>query len=447
MKKFTSVLLVLSFVVSLPFVVRAQEGSEESTAADASYSEEVTAEELGETETEINTATEEEAQAVEETGTLIEIGNTTADETTVVVRTTEEDGTVEDVTLEIETEEDDIENNDGQESDLDEWIAGDSITYEAEENTNSGSTQAIRVRNHAIRGTDVGRNGWITAIRTDENEVDVVWGKDTYTLNLDGAKLVAGVKNPATISDLKVGDRVRARVYEDSDGNKLTWNTKILVVLRRGNVLFMRVTRWVARGQITYLPENPTIPTTITIEILPSKFYEKSDVNNLIGAPGEKIDVYIDETTHMRRKYMGRSLLKEFSEGDTVQVIGRINEDTGVLHAKYIRNTDIQVLGVARHIGVVTMVSASSSTITATDSATAKEWTIKVSSATELQKQGEDIALTDIVAGDKIRVIGSANKRLMTINAKKVIVLGDRPMVVNKRVMELKEKRKQTKAQ
>src|SRR3989338_9703412 len=237
MKKFTSVLLVLSFVVSLPFVVRAQEGSEESTAADASYSEEVTAEELGETETEINTATEEEAQAVEETGTLIEIGNTTADETTVVVRTTEEDGTVEDVTLEIETEEDDIENNDGQESDLDEWIEGDSITYEAEENTNSGSTQAIRVRNHAIRGTDVGRNGWITAIRTDENEVDVVWGKDTYTLNLDGAKLVAGVKNPATISDLKVGDRVRARGYEDRDGNKLTWNTKIPVVLRRGNYL------------------------------------------------------------------------------------------------------------------------------------------------------------------------------------------------------------------
>ena len=422
MKKLLTSLIFAAWLLTLAGPVLAVDEVSEAS----SDLEEVTAEDLGATASQINGATQEATETITETGTLIEIGNTTAEETTVIVRVTAEDGTTEDNTVEIETAQVDLETAEGTESDLNDWIAGDQLTYQATENTNSGSIDATKIKNRSLSRSQRGKNGWITAIRPAEQKIDVTWQGATYTLNLTSAKIVAGVKNPATINDLKVGDRIRGRVVEDNDGNAKTWDAKIVVVLRRGNTLFMRVTRWVVPGKIVEMDENPTVPTTILMEISESKFYQKGDVNNLVGAPGEQKEVYIDENTKLRRRYFGRSLIGEFSEGDIIQVIGRLNETTGKLEAQFIRDTNIQVLGVARRIGVVKAIDLAKGQISATVAATSVAWQVNVGSDTKIYKQGKEATLADVAIGDKIRVLGTANRRLNLVAAKKIVILRDK---------------------
>lgn len=432
MKKTFALVTMLSLLVGFPGIATAQDVSGQTEAI-----VEVTAEDLGATTAEINNATSEEAVPVTETGTLVEIGNTTADETTVIVRVTEPDGTTEDKTVEIAQEATTVVAGDGSDTELSDWIAGDQITVQAEENTNSGSIRAKKVINRAIHRRLRGQNGWITAIRADENEIDVSWQNKVYTLNVANARMVAGVKSSATINDLKVGDRIRARVEADGDGSELTWNAKIVVVLRRGKALFMRVTRWVVQGEIVSIDENPTIPTTITVKILKSRFHEEGDVNNLIGSPGDTLDVSITDQTNVRRRYFGKALITEFSEGDRVQVIGRLNESTGKLDAKVVRNASIQKLGVAHIVSTVASVDTTNNTLQAKPRSSETTWTVKLASGAKVRKSGEEITLSDVHVGDKIRVSGVANRKTKTVEAKQVVVLVPRE-VVKEKLKEMK---------
>ncbi len=380
-----------------------------------------------ETEADINEATEEETETVSTTGMLIEIGNTTAENTTIIVRTTDEYGTTEDVTLEIEKDTS-IQEDDYTSADLSDWIAGDQITFTADKYKNSGALVAQKVRNRSFKSWHKGRNGWIKKINTEANTIDVEWAGKIYTINLENARIVAGLKNPASIDDLKIGDRVRGRVLEDADGNPLTWDAKILVVLRRGNDLFMRVTRWVVPGVITSIPEDLSLPATIEMEVLPSKFYEKGDVNNLIGAPGTKVLVDITEDTKLRRRYLGKAQLSEFSEGDKIRVIGRRDESTGNIVAKFIKNNSIQKLGVAYRLGKVTSIDENAKSFTvevrSKNRKYEKTWTIMTDDETIFKiRDVDEAAFEDIEVDDIIRVRGTANRVDRTVKANVVAVV------------------------
>lgn len=406
-----------------------------------------------ESESDINDADSEETRHITGTGTLIEIGNTTAEHTTLILRVPSSSGATEDITLEI-TEDTRIQKDNATIGDLSDWIAGDQITFTALEYTNSGALVALTVRNRSFKPFHYGRNGWIKAINAEANTVDVEWAGTIYTLDLAEAKLVAGVKNPATIADLQVGDRVRARVSDDGDGNRLTWTANILVVLRRGEDLFMRVTRWVVPGTITSIPEDTTLPTTIEVEVAESKFYEAGDVNNLVGAPGTLVMVDITEDTKLRRRYLGNSLLDEFTEGDSVQIIGRRDESTGHIVAQYIKNNDIQKLGVAYHLGTVTAVDTTAGTITATVRGNNAVWTVQTSAETTFHIRGtEEALLEDIIVGDTIRVRGIANRQTHIVDAHDVAVVthsvlkpdGDERLLeakerIEERVQKIKER-------
>ncbi|MFC1615466.1 hypothetical protein ACFL2L_01575, partial [Patescibacteria group bacterium] len=300
-KKTLSFLILATLIIGLPIlIVRAQENNDETdvTATDVGYSEEV-----------VNNATEEDNTEVETSGTLIEIGNTTAEETTIIVRVPDGDDGTTDETLQVDTHATQFINEDGEASDLSNWIAGDALKFTAEKNLNSGELTANKVRNRSMRQFQRGKNGWITEIRVEENEMDVTWANQIFTLNVAEARMVAGLKNPATINDFQVGDRIRSRVIDDGDQNPATWDAKIVVVLRRGETLFMRVTRWVIPAKIISMPDDPTVPTTITVEILPNKFHETGDVNNLIGNPGDTLEINIAEDTILRRRFLGKCFL------------------------------------------------------------------------------------------------------------------------------------------
>lgn len=420
------VALMLSLIIPLSLVSLA----EDEVAAENDVSTEVTAADLGASANQINNATLEQTETKTVTGTLIEIGNTTADNTTVIIRTTTASGQTEDQTVEVEPVTA-IQNASGGTSDLSDWIAGDQITYTADTYTNSGSIISKNLKNLAIKWFHQAKNGWVIAIRPDENELDVRWNNQTYTINTKDAHMVSGLNNPATLNDFKIGDRVRGRVIEDNDGNPLTWKAEILVVLRRGNDLFMRITRWVVPARIYSIPEDISLPTTIEVKILPSAFYQANDVNNLIGAPGDIIKVDINDSTHLVRKYFGKAYLKEFSEGDEVKIIGRRDETSGHLVAKYIKNNSIQKLGTPARLGKVDAINASADNNTGTINITLvntrqaiRNWTVNVLSWTKIYKAGELITINDIQVGDVIRARGGTlNSNTFTINAATINVL------------------------
>ncbi|MGB0756949.1 MAG: hypothetical protein ACPGO5_00665 [Patescibacteria group bacterium] len=408
---FFSFLAAVMLVTALPVV------------AESDLNSEISAEEVGESSAEVNEADDEEAITVDRRGMLIEIGNTTAEQTTIIVRVGEGEEE-EDVTLEI-TSDTVLNTQSGTTADLSDWIAGDQIRFVAEEFQNSEQLVATKVWNLSFERRHKGRNGWIAAIRLDENEMDVEWADQIYTLDVSDARMVAGNVNPASLEDFEVGDRIRARVTEDGDGNNLTWDAEIVVVLRRGNDLFMRVTRWVVPGVIVAMPSDNTVPTTIDVEVLDSKFYEEGDVNNLVGAPGSIIQVDITEDTKLVRRFLGRTNLDEFSEGDVVRVIGRRDENTGHLVAKVVKNNNIQRLGVGNKIGSVVEVNEEDGTIVAelTHADVDGTYTVTVNGDTLVMKLGQEINLSDISEGDLIRVRGTYHRSDRNVVSNKVSVV------------------------
>ncbi|MFA6394234.1 MAG: hypothetical protein WCW25_05230 [Patescibacteria group bacterium] len=436
MKKFPmlSLLMVATLLTSYPAPVLGEDTA--ASAGDDSVAEvEVTADDTGLSGEAINSATAEETEKVETTGTMIEIGNTTAEETTVVVRVPDGQGGTTDETLQI-SKATGLTNDAGQKTGLDDWIAGDQLTFSAIKNKNSGEYIASRIKNRAMKKGFKGANGWIKEIRADKNEVDVIYGKVIYTLDVSAAKMVAGLKNPAAITDLLAGDRIRARIIEDNDGNGLTWDAKTLVVLRRGKTLFMKVSRWVVPGKIVSLPDDLSAADGVmVIEILPNKFYQKGDVNNLIGEPGEKLEVLINNKTQLRRRFMGKCLLGEFTEGDTVQVLGRLNEITGQLDAKMIRDNSIQKLGVATRVAKINSVNTANNTLTAVYGNSKKEFIVTLAKDGKVYERtatsSEDlktvtlktINFSDLISGRRIRIRGVANKRNAAIAAQTIVML------------------------
>ncbi len=443
-------LLTMLCAMAMPWsAVRAEDAIDssdptESIVATDQNSDGITAGDIGASSADVvNNATSEATEEETVSGTLIEIGNTTAEETTVVVRVTE-DGATQDVTLEVPTTDVKLMTDSGVKADLSDWIAGDQITFTARKYKNSGRLVAEMIRNRSFKGNNHGVNGWIKSINTDKNSIEVEWGDKVFTLSLSDAKMVAGVKNPAAITDLKVGDRVRCRVVDDGDKNNTTWKAKIVVVLRRGNDLFMRVTRWVIPATIVSLPTDLSLPTTIEAEVVESKFYQRGDVNNLIGEPGTRIYVNISSSTQLARRFLGKSLLSEFAVGDNIMIVGRRNEETGNIDAVVVRNDSIQALGVAQKTGLVTAVDPSANTVSVRLLPVVKGQetvTINVTTATKIFIDGKEMTLGDIEIGDVIKAKGVYNRLSRTVDAKTIgITSKDRFGTIKEKAQNLKEK-------
>lgn len=417
---------LMALLLALPSVAAEAVLYQEAAAtASLSVNADVTASDIGASEAELNNASEEVTVSEEETGMLIEIGNTTAENTTIIIRPNDAEGDDEDQTIEIDASTS-VLTDGGAAADLSDWIAGDQITYTVDHYTNSGAKVAKRLRNRSFKWNHRGKNGWIEAIRPEANEVDVTWNNNVYTLNTEEARMVVGKINPATLEDFEVGDRVRARVVDDGDGNTNTWDAQIFVALRRGDHLFMRVTRWVVDATVTMIPEDLTLPFTMEVEINPSKFFEEGDVNNLVGAPGETLMVDVYDTSNLRRRYLGKAFAVEFAEGDQVRIIGRRAEDTGHLVAKFIKNNSIQALGVANKLGRVTNVDLDNRKVEVNLVGTNRPWTIELGTDAVVSKDKSEVGLEGVKIDDVVRVRGTANRQTKKVQANKMHVLSVR---------------------
>jgi hypothetical protein len=241
--------------------------------------------------------------------------------------------------------------------DLLNWIPGDQVRVVGNLNKNTQTITANSLFNLSFIASQYdGFNGWITAIDKTASTFTYTWDNLSTTIKVStSTRIVSGLKNPATLADLKVGDRVRGRVFAN------TTDAKIVVVLRRGENLFMKIRTFVPNVELVRL-SSTVVPTTIQVKIIKTPGLKKNDVNNLIGTEGALITVNVTEDTILTRKYFGRTTLAEFQPGDNLRIVGRVNDD-GTIDAKLIKDNSIWQVNMFGHVGIVQSVNASSSYI------------------------------------------------------------------------------------
>lgn len=128
---------------------------------------------------------------------------------------------------------------------------------------------------------------------------------------------------------------------------------------------------------------------------------------------GTTYTVLIDEQTQLRRKFWGKSVLSEFSVGDSVSVVGLWEDDAKTtIRARLIKNLSIQMrYGV--FFGTVTEVTGSGFVM---DTVRRELQTVTVMDSTVYTNRREEtISKSDIIVGHRIRVRGLWNSTKSTI--------------------------------
>lgn len=290
---------------------------------------------------------EEETAAMNFAGVLIEIGTTEVPTTIIVGDNSDNTHYTVEVTATTRIRPVDLSN----------WIPGDQIRVVGELNENTNTVTASTLTNLSFNTSQFdGFNGWITEIDESASTFTYTWMQQEHTLRVtDRTRIVAGLINPASLADLNVGDRLRGRVFENSN------EARIVVILRRGSNLFMKIRTFVSNAKLVRL-SSTVVPTTIQVEIQPTPGLKANDINNLIGTEGTLVTVNVTEDTILTRKYFGRTTLAEFSPGDLLRIVGRVNDD-GTMDAKMIKNNSIWQTNIFGHVGVIQSINTAESYI------------------------------------------------------------------------------------
>lgn len=299
--------------------------------------------------TETNEAKLYEASAdIRFAGTLVEVGSTDIPTTLILRNASGTDYTVEVNTKTI------LGPKKGEETKLSDWIPGDQIKLIGKRNENTENIEAITLVNLSIKAENNGVNGWITLIDKEKKEIKYKWADKEYSLKYnDKTRFVVGGINPASADDLKINDRIRGRLIREAGVS----TAKIIVVLRRGEDLFMKIRTFRPNATLTRI-DSTIIPTTIQVRLEATPGLKKGDVNNLVGTEGDLVTVNITENTKIVRKYFGQTNLDNFTIGDKLSIVGRANDD-GTIDAKILKNNSLWKTNLLGHAGVVTEVNAS----------------------------------------------------------------------------------------
>ena len=336
-------------------------------------------------------------------GTLVEIGNTSNRYTTVVLRVISARGESSDETIEI-TPTTSLRNSAGQASTLNDWIAGDQLTIQAIRGEQSGYYRATRITNSSINRIVQSVNGWVTALDGVTNKISLSGDSQVTSLDLTGSRLVVGNQNPALLFDFRVGDRIRARVKKTSTNQA---QALIVVALRRGDNLFMRTTRWIIPATITEIPSDLTLPLTIQVRAMPSRFYQEGDINNIFGSSRALVSVVINDQTDLKRAYRGNLVVTELVEGDNVSIVGRWDELHHNFIADTVRDQSVQLLGSSYLYAQVSQVDLERRTVTAfawqNDHQT-ENWTLTFDDDSQFYREKNPFFAKDLLLGSIVRL-------------------------------------------
>ena len=309
-----------------------------------------------------------------------------------------------------------------QYTNLADWIPGDQIRVIGLRNENTNVIDAHIVANLSIKTvTDFGLNGWIDGIDETTGIIQVQWqGKMIPVHITESTHIVAGLKNPATLADLQIGDRVRGRLLKRVGED--VREAKILIVLRRGENLFMKVRTWVTRGQLVAL-DNITTPTRMQVKILVNKNLRAGDVNNLVGQVGDVRTVNVSTDTKLVTYNAGKMTLEDMVIGDRLLIVGRAN-DAGEIDARIIKDNTARAVSTQGYAG--TIVRIDPTTQSASIFWHGAVHRVDLNDARILSSVDGDksvLAVGDLRVGDRVRGRGTKNARLPIINCDLLVVV------------------------
>mgnify|MGYP001605375546 FL=1 len=372
-----------------------------------------------------NDATSESTTSIQFIGQLIELSSTEAP-TTIIVRDVNEGGEGwVDYTVDIDTETV-FGTWTGNTTVMSDWITGDWLSVKGIQNENTAVVTADVVINQSLNPTkEHGVNGWITAIDLTASTMTVQYdGVETVIRVTGNTHMVIPPMNPAALSDFLVGDRIRARLVSGTDDE-----ARIIVALRRGDEIFLKARTRAFYAELNDIQVNEDGSGIMTVTLVANPHLREGDVNNLIGTEGEERTVIFsaDETTFVR-KFNGETTPDEFSAGDSLMIVGRVNDDN-TISARLVKDADIWRTNASQRFGEVTAIDTSTNTITLsgrsghggnTLETTAflglrdrsgdegQTVTVTYSDSTTFTKDGETVSETTVVVGDRIRVRGTA---------------------------------------
>ncbi len=371
---------------------------------------------------------DEDQISVNIVGMLIEIGSTDVP-TTMIIR-----GNADQAAYTVNIGENTVL---GQRRDqmtqLSDWIPGDQIRVIGAHNQNTNVIDANIVVNHSIKTvSNKGLNGWIEEIDTENSIVGVQWRGEIHRIHItDATHIVAGLKNPAEFGDLKIGDRVRGRLLKRSGEDVL--EAKILIVLRRGEDLFMKVRTWVTRGQLVAI-DDTTAPTQMQVKILRNKNLRKGDVNNLVGQEGDIRTVNISEDTKLKMRRGGSMSLEDMVVGDRLLIVGRAN-DTGEIDAKLVKDNTIRTVSTVGHAGTIVKINEQNKNVSIFWNGGVHRVDLdgaRLLSAIDGEKAVLDFS--DLHIGDRVRGRGTKNARLPVIDGDLLVVVKNKVYTFGKKL-------------
>ncbi len=355
----------------------------------------------------------EDTSPISFSGQLIELSSTTAP-TTIIVRK-DPAGEFTDYTVDIDTGTA-FGTNAANTTSMDDWITGDWTNVVGTLNNNTGVVTADTVVNASLNPQNMrGLNGWISSIGDDG--ISVQWNGTEHNVNVvSSTKMVVGRTNPAAITDFVVGDRVRVRL------EKGTENARIIIVLRRGDEIFLKARTRGFWAEVTDIDETDSDSGKIDATLLANPHLRSGDVNNMVGNEGDSIDINYDENTKFVRKFMGSSEISEFQIGDRLFVVGRVS-DEGEIDARLIKDNSMWKKGVSSHIGVVQSIDTGDNEFTVSalnGSSSAADITVSYSDDTAFKHLGTDGTESDLYVGAEVRIRGIAHKGSGTLTIEDV---------------------------
>lgn len=289
---------------------------------------------------------------------------------------------------------------------MEDWITGDQLRVIGLKDDNTGVINATVVINLSMNPYLYrGLNGWITEIDEEDSTMTVQWNNIENEINVtEDTHMVVGTINPAELSDYEVGDRIRARLDRNSEGEA---DATIIVLLRRGDQIFLLAR---TRGFVAELTDisGDAEDGTLTLTLLENAHLREGDVNNLVGVEGDEVTVVTDENTRFVRRFMGESDFEDLAIGDELHIVGRVNDDETIT-GWVVRNKDMWVASPLFHLGLVIDVDASSYWVDAYNNScelVAEDIEVLVDEDTRILDGAWEVDFETVEVDDYIRVRG-----------------------------------------
>lgn len=142
-----------------------------------------------------------------------------------------------------------------------------------------------------------------------------------------------------------------------------------------------------------------------------------------VAASGVTYTVNVTKDTNFVRRFGAKSVLTEFVLGDILEIKGRFTggSDSTTIDAQWIKNYSIQRAG-GTFNGKITSLDCSNSKFTLDPDGSRPNQTVKLSALTKILRGGVQIACTDLVANERVTVIGLWRQSINQIDADRVIV-------------------------